>query len=151
MIASVMSTPILQRRIAELANKRIAVEEKEGLFNKSERAYESKKIARQNAIEESLREVCEKTADGMICKMESNTFIRGAYYMCTELLTRAYHQGMHFAFSYQFIRANDSEESTYPQKKSSASAKSPKKQSAKNSPSSSSLATAPTSTMSLSN
>jgi hypothetical protein len=26
--------------------------------------------------------------------MESKTFIRGAYYLATELLTRAYHQGM---------------------------------------------------------
>ncbi|KJF60279.1 acyltransferase [Coccidioides immitis RS] len=33
--------------------------------------------------------------DNMICKMESKTFIRGAYYLCTQLLTRAYHQGIH--------------------------------------------------------
>lgn len=93
MIASVMSTPILQQRITELAKKRIAVEEKKGLLNRQDRTYESKRVARQNAIEESLREVCEQMTDGMICKMESNTFIRGAYYLCTELLTRAYHQG----------------------------------------------------------
>jgi len=31
----------------------------------------------------------------MICKMESKRFIRGASYMCTQLLTRAYHQGEH--------------------------------------------------------
>lgn len=93
MIASVMSTPILQSRISELAHKRIAVEENEGLLNKNDRAYESKKTQRLGQIEESLREVCEKMVDGMICKMESNNFIRGAYYLCTELLTRAYHQG----------------------------------------------------------
>lgn len=31
----------------------------------------------------------------MICKMESRYFIRGAYYLATQLLTRAYHQGIY--------------------------------------------------------
>ena len=31
----------------------------------------------------------------MICKFESKTFIRGAYYLVTQLLLRAYHQGIH--------------------------------------------------------
>lgn len=31
----------------------------------------------------------------MICKMDSKYFIRGAYYFATQLLTRAYHQGIH--------------------------------------------------------
>lgn len=108
MIASVMSAPILQSRISELARKRIAVEEKEGLFNKNDRAYESKKAQRLGKIEESLREVCEQMTDGMICKMESNNFIRGAYYLCTELLTRAYHQGELTKpfLTYQWIGAN---------------------------------------------
>jgi len=30
-----------------------------------------------------------------ICKFESKPFIRGAYYLCSQLLTRAYHQGIH--------------------------------------------------------
>ena len=109
MIASVMSTPILQSRISELARKRIAVEEKEGLLNSNDGGYESKKAQRLGQIEESLREVCEKMTDGMICKMESNNFIRGAYYLCTELLTRAYHQGKRTTpvYSlYQWIGAN---------------------------------------------
>lgn len=46
-------------------------------------------------IEESLMQVSEGWTDSMICKMESKGFIRGAYYFATQLLTRAYHQGVH--------------------------------------------------------
>lgn len=88
-----MSTPILQKRITELADKRLIVEEKEGLLNRDDRMYASKKAQRKIFLEQSLQEVAEKLTDEMICKMESNTFIRGAYYLCTQLLTRAYHQG----------------------------------------------------------
>jgi hypothetical protein len=94
MKASVMSTPILQQRIHELAEKRLIVEEKEGLLNRDDRMYASKKAQRRVFLEQSLQEVSEKLTDEMICKMESNTFIRGAYYLCTQLLTRAYHQGV---------------------------------------------------------
>jgi hypothetical protein len=98
MIAAVMSTPILQQRISELAEKRVAVEEKEGLLNKEDRMYASKKAQRRAFIEQSLQEVAHKLTDDMICKMESKGFIRGAYYVATELLTRAYHQGMSSIF-----------------------------------------------------
>ena len=94
MKAAVMSTPILQKRISDLAAKRIEVEEKEGLLNKEDKMFASKRALRRACIEQSLQEVAEKLTDDMICKMESKTFIRGAYYLCTELLTRAYHQGM---------------------------------------------------------
>lgn len=93
MTAAVMSTPILQTRISELASKRVQMEEKEGLLNGDDKMLESNKAARRSVIEHSLQQVAEKMTDDMICKMESNTFIRGAYYLCTELLTRAYHQG----------------------------------------------------------
>ena len=89
-----MSADILQKRISELAAKRIEVEEKEGLLNKEDKMFASKRAQRRACIEQSLQEVAEKLTDDMICKMESKTFIRGAYYLCTELLTRAYHQGM---------------------------------------------------------
>jgi hypothetical protein len=56
MIANVLSTPILQQRIRELAEKRIAVEEKEGLLNKADPLYASKRTHRKNAIENSLQE-----------------------------------------------------------------------------------------------
>jgi hypothetical protein len=93
MKAAVMSTPILQQRISELADKRVAVEEKEGLLNRDDKLFASKKAQRRAFIEQSLQDVAERLTDDMICKMENKTFIRGAYYLCTELLTRAYHQG----------------------------------------------------------
>ncbi|KAI9649539.1 hypothetical protein NHQ30_002119 [Ciborinia camelliae] len=95
MTAAVMSTPILQKRISELAEKRIEVEVQEGLLNKDDPSYLSKRAQRKSAIEQSLQELSEKLTNDMICKMESRPFIRGAYYLCTQLLTRAYHQGIH--------------------------------------------------------
>jgi hypothetical protein len=94
MTAAVLSTPILQKRITELAEKRIAVEEKDGLLNKDDPSYAAKRYQRKTVIEQSLNELCEKLTGDMICKMESKPFIRSAYYLCTQLLTRAYHQGI---------------------------------------------------------
>jgi len=94
MIANVLSTPILQKKITELAEKRLLVEEKEGLLNKDDPLYASKRNQRRLVIEQGLQELSEKLTGNMICKMESKPFIRGAYYLATQLLTRAYHQGM---------------------------------------------------------
>ncbi|KAI9795646.1 MAG: hypothetical protein M1833_006886 [Piccolia ochrophora] len=93
--AEVMSTPMLRNVISQLAEKRLAVEEQQGLLLSSDAQSTSKRSQRQNAIETSLQEVAEKMTDEMICKFESKRFIRGAYYVCTQLLTRAYHQGIH--------------------------------------------------------
>ncbi|KAH0494446.1 hypothetical protein TgHK011_001064 [Trichoderma gracile] len=95
MTSMVLSAPLLQKRIAQLAEARLAVEEKEGLLNKEDKDYETKRAQRRNTIENWLQEVAEKLTDNMICKMESNTFIRGAYYLTMQLVTRAYHQGIH--------------------------------------------------------
>lgn len=103
MIAAVLSTPILQNRISELAEKRIAIEETEGLLNKADALYPSKRSHRKSVIEQSLQELSEKLAGEMICKFESKPFIRGAYYLVTQLLTRAYHQGKAHWFIYPAI------------------------------------------------
>ncbi|KAM3069450.1 hypothetical protein ACMFMG_005555 [Clarireedia jacksonii] len=95
MTAAVLSTPILQKRIVELAEKRIGVEEQEGLLNKDDPLYHAKRSQRKAVIEQNLQELSEKLTGDMICKMESKRFIRGAYYLTTQLLTRAYHQGIH--------------------------------------------------------
>lgn len=94
MINSVLSTPILQKRINELAEKRLAIEEKEGLLVPGEAGYEAKRNQRKSVLQHNLQELAEKMTGDMICKMESRPFIRGAYYMCSQLLTRAYHQGV---------------------------------------------------------
>ncbi|KAH7322895.1 acyltransferase-domain-containing protein [Stachybotrys elegans] len=95
MKSMVLSTPLLQQRITQLAADRLAMEEKEGFFEGNPKNYEMKKAQRRAALENGLQEVAEKLTDQMICKMESNAFIRGAYYLTTQLLTRAYHQGIH--------------------------------------------------------
>ncbi|KAI0844385.1 acyltransferase-domain-containing protein [Daldinia vernicosa] len=92
---AVVSAPLLQNRISQLADKRLEVEEKEGWLNKDDKDFITKKAQRRAIIESSIREVAEKMTNDMICKFESKTFIRGAYYLVTQLLTRAYHQGIH--------------------------------------------------------
>ncbi|UPL04386.1 hypothetical protein LCI18_015320 [Fusarium solani-melongenae] len=91
----VLSAPLLQQRINQLAEHRVAVEEREGMLPRDAKDYSTKRSQRLNEIESGLQELAEKWTDDMICKMESKTFIRGAYYFVTQLLTRAYHQGIH--------------------------------------------------------
>ncbi|KAI1340290.1 acyltransferase [Xylariaceae sp. FL0016] len=92
---SVVSAPLLQEHISELAERRIEVEEREGWLKKDDKYFGIKKAHRRAVIESGIREVAEKMTNDMICKFESKTFIRGAYYLVTQLLTRAYHQGIH--------------------------------------------------------
>ena len=94
MKATVLRTPMLRRRIEQLAEQRVNVEEVQGLLG-SENDELQNRARRKAEIETSLQEVAADLTDGMICKMESKTFIRGAYYLATQLLTRAYHQGIH--------------------------------------------------------
>ena len=94
MRAAVMRTPMLRRRIEDLAQQRVEVEERSGLLGDEQDRFGTK-FRRKTEIEASLQEVALELTDGMICKMESKRFIRGAYYLCTQLLTRAYHQGIH--------------------------------------------------------
>ncbi|KAK3361089.1 hypothetical protein B0T24DRAFT_114108 [Lasiosphaeria ovina] len=91
----VMSAALLQTKISQLADMRIAVEEKEGLLNKHDKEFQTKRARRRAVLVQSLQEVAENLTDNMICKFESKTFIRGTYYVVTQLLLRAYHQGIH--------------------------------------------------------
>lgn len=94
MKTSILGSLLLQNKITELANGRLVVEEKEGLLAINEGiTLDEKRARRRTEIEDNLREVVDTMMENMICKMESKTFIRSAYYMCTQLLTRAYHQG----------------------------------------------------------
>ncbi|KAL9636077.1 MAG: hypothetical protein Q9204_002391 [Flavoplaca sp. TL-2023a] len=94
MKSMIMRTPMLQHRIMDLTNKRLDVEEKAGLFSQARDQGKAKSVRRAEIVS-SLRDVALRLTDGMICKMESNRFIRFAYYSATQLLTRAYHQGIH--------------------------------------------------------
>jgi hypothetical protein len=90
-----MSATLLQAKIAQLADMRIAVEEKDGLLNKNDKDFAAKRAHRRAVLVQGLQEVAEKLTDNMICKFESKAFIRSAYYLVTQLLLRAYHQGIH--------------------------------------------------------
>lgn len=93
---AVLAAPLLRARIAELAAKELAREEREGVIVAT--AGPADERARRRAqLEQALGEVAAQWTDRMICKFESKTFIRGAYYLVTQLLTRAYHQGIHVA------------------------------------------------------
>ncbi|MCJ1404168.1 hypothetical protein MMC11_007393 [Xylographa trunciseda] len=105
MKAAIMSRPMLQSKIRELAEKRLQIEEDEGLLGVGA-LKEKTKAQRREELEQSLQQVAADTTDNMICKMESKTFIRGAYYFATQLLTRAYHQGIHVS-SEEVIRLRD--------------------------------------------
>lgn len=94
MKAMVMRTPMLQKRIQDLARRRVDAEEQQGLLGQGPEKEKNRGI-RKAEIEKSLQEVATRLTDEMICKFESKRFIRGAYYLCTQLLTRAYHQGIH--------------------------------------------------------
>ncbi len=111
MKAMVLSTPGLQRKINDLTERRLEVEQQHGLLESQDGTYISKRAQRKDVIEQSLHEVADKLTDGMICKFESKNFIRGAYYLCTQLLTRAYHQGAHRSLSsfnqLQLINSDD--------------------------------------------
>ena len=92
---AVLARPMLRQKVGELAERRVLIEEQEGLLG-SVGPGEAKgdvKGRRRREVEEQVWEVVDKMTEDMICKMESKTFIRGAYYMVTQLLTRAYHQG----------------------------------------------------------
>jgi hypothetical protein len=96
----VLSSPMLVAKVKELAMKRVEMEADDGLLGEEARLGDTvgekdRKTKRRVQIEESLMEVSDAWTDKMICKMESKRFIRGAYYFATQLLTRAYHQGVH--------------------------------------------------------
>ncbi|KAL1836570.1 hypothetical protein VTJ49DRAFT_4910 [Mycothermus thermophilus] len=91
----IMGAPLLQTKIAQLADMRVAVEEKEGLLNPADKDFLAKKTQRRAVLVQALQEVAEKLTDNMICKFDSKPFIRGAYYLVSQLLLRAYHQGIH--------------------------------------------------------
>lgn len=93
MKTDVMATHMLHEKIEELAERRTQVEEQTGLINSFEAKYT--RARRKEEIEGNLNEYVSQMINDMICKFESKPFIRAGYWLCTQLLTRAYHQGIH--------------------------------------------------------
>ncbi|KIN00347.1 hypothetical protein OIDMADRAFT_164737 [Oidiodendron maius Zn] len=54
MVSTVLAAPILRNRITDLAEKRLAVEENEGLLDKKDPLYMSKRSQRKSTIEKSI-------------------------------------------------------------------------------------------------
>ena len=100
MKSMVMSQPRLQKQIAWLAQRRVEVEIEDGSLGPlglegEKEEHKQRRTDRRLEIEAQLKGIAEEWTDGMICKMDSRYFIRGAYYLATQLLTRAYHQGIY--------------------------------------------------------
>lgn len=95
MKARVLSSTLLKDKIDALAKQTISMEEQKGFFDDEPNGKYMDRDKRLTQLKQQLTEVAENLTDQMICKMENKTFIRSAYYLCTQLLTRAYHQGIH--------------------------------------------------------
>ncbi|RMZ87194.1 hypothetical protein DV736_g5579, partial [Chaetothyriales sp. CBS 134916] len=86
--SATMRSYILRQRLLDLTERRLALEEQQGLVDVHTRAK------RKDEIIDSLIEVAQDMVDNMMCKMENKAFLRGAFWATTQLLTRAY-SGIH--------------------------------------------------------
>src|SRR5262249_10112996 len=92
-------------KISQLADARLDVEEHEGLLGNGNgngngnagagSDLATRRAQRRAVLVQNLHDVAESLTENMICKFESKAFIRGAYWLATQLLLRAYHQGLH--------------------------------------------------------
>ncbi|KAK4943643.1 hypothetical protein LTR10_016740 [Elasticomyces elasticus] len=88
--SAVMASPILMRKVAELTEARLKVEEEESFFDSSSPTHMQEREKRRHEIASQLIEITSDMVDNMMCKMESKPYIRSAFYVVTQLLTRAY-------------------------------------------------------------
>jgi 1-acyl-sn-glycerol-3-phosphate acyltransferase len=86
----VMKSPMLQRKLLELTERKLRGEEEEHLLDVESPMYLQDREARKTQIISGLVDITQGMLDNMICKMESKLYLRAAYYGCTQLLTRAY-------------------------------------------------------------
>ena len=91
---TVMRSDILRKRLLELTEARLRLEEKECLLDKSNPSYLQDRERRSQEIVSSLVDITRDMVDKMMCKQESHAYIRAAFYGTTQLLTRAY-SGVH--------------------------------------------------------
>lgn len=91
---AVMRSEILRNRLFELTEARLQLEEKECLLDVSRPSHLQDRERRSQQIISSLVDITRDMVDRMMCKQESHTYIRAAFYGTTQLLTRAY-SGVH--------------------------------------------------------
>ncbi|KAL6251847.1 hypothetical protein RBB50_002057 [Rhinocladiella similis] len=88
--SATMNSPLLRWKVVELTESRLNIEEQENYLDESSPTYLQEREKRRHEITSQLIEITSNMVDAMICKMESKPYIRGAFYMTTQLLTRAY-------------------------------------------------------------
>ncbi|KAK5313731.1 hypothetical protein LTR20_005305 [Exophiala xenobiotica] len=88
--SAVMASPLLRRKVVELTEARLAKEEQEGYLDETRPTYLPEREKRRHEITTQVIEITSDMVDTMMCKMESKPYIRSAFYMTTQLLTRAY-------------------------------------------------------------
>ncbi|EXJ91909.1 acetyltransferase [Capronia epimyces CBS 606.96] len=88
--SAVMASPILRRKIIELTEARLKVEEEEYLLGRDTSTYLKEREKRRHEITSQLIEITGDMVDNTMCKMESKPYLRTAFYVVTQLLTRAY-------------------------------------------------------------
>lgn len=88
--SAVMASPILRRKVIALTEARLKVEEEEHFLDYASPTYQRKREKRRHEITSQLIEITSDMVDAMMCKMESKPYIRSAFYVVTQLLTRAY-------------------------------------------------------------
>ncbi|KAF3909275.1 hypothetical protein ABW20_dc0106989 [Dactylellina cionopaga] len=86
---AILGSNLVEGRIQGLASETVDDETRQGFLPKDQNERRRKEVVRQ------LRELADRTVDGMICKMESKSFIRTAYWLASQVLSRTYHQGIH--------------------------------------------------------
>jgi 1-acyl-sn-glycerol-3-phosphate acyltransferase len=89
-MSAVMRSDILRKRLLELTEARLKLEEDQYLLDKSSPSYLQRRVRRSDEIISSLVDITRDMVDKMMCKMESHAYIRAAFYGSTQLLTRAY-------------------------------------------------------------
>jgi len=87
---TVMASSILRQKLVELTEARLEKEEQENLLDLESPTYLQDRERRREEIISSLIEITSDMIDKMMCKMESKPYIRSAFYVVTQLLTRAY-------------------------------------------------------------
>ncbi|KAK6533805.1 hypothetical protein TWF694_002734 [Orbilia ellipsospora] len=86
---AILESELVETKIQTLATETVTDETQQGFLPSEQKERRRKDVVRQ------LREVADRTVDQMICKMESKSFIRTAYWLASQVLSRTYHQGIH--------------------------------------------------------
>lgn len=94
--AKVLNNPELRKTISSLAQTCITTERQQYPEAERDNGQRSDHWSRRRRhVERQLKQTADAWLDHMICKTDSKRFIRGAYFVASQLLTSAYHQGIH--------------------------------------------------------